>query len=78
MTDQEEYVQLVLDHMPDRLSEADIIKIMGVLITSFVEGPHDASTLLTITHGLCMQYYAETGTECMCDECVAHRKQTAH
>ena len=78
MTDEEKYLRLMLDNMPEVLSEAALIRIIGVLLTSFSDDPHAASKLLTITHKLCMQYYAASGAECMCDDCVAHRKANSH
>jgi len=78
MTEDEKYIQIMLDNMPEALSEVTIINIMGALLTSFSDDPHAASTLLTITHKMCMQYYAASGAECMCDDCVAHRKANSH
>ena len=77
------YTDRVLTDMPEYLSDAHIIRIIGTLITSYVPNTIDAARLMVVALDLAGKYHDEMSAaavddECMCADCVAHRKASSH
>jgi len=73
------FAQRIIDDMPEWMADTDTISVMALLVTSYADDPAEATHMFAVAHAAAMQtYHTEVGGECMCDECVAHRKQTAH
>lgn len=77
------YIDRVLTDMPEYLSDAHIVRIIGTLITSYVPNLPEAATLLALTLDLAGKYNDDISSaavdgECMCADCVAHRKENSH
>ena len=77
------YTDRVLTDMPEYLSDGHIVRIVGTLITSYVPSIPEAATLLALTLDLAGKYNDEMSAdavdgECMCPNCVAHRKDNSH
>ena len=74
------YADIILSGMPDALNDTTLIRIIGSLITAYKPDQAAAMELMTVIMALTENYYAaaETGGECMCADCVAHRKENSH
>ena len=87
----EAYIERVLTDTPEFLSDAHLVRIIGTLVTSYMEDTANATRLLATTLNVIDPYfgYVESGVRmvdevlaadehCMCDACVAHRKENSH
>ena len=80
------YAERVLSDMPEVLSDAHLVRIIGTLVTSYMDDTANATRLMATTLNFIDQYfdYVESGVRmgddehCMCDDCVAHRKENSH
>lgn len=70
------FIDMIRDSAPEVLSMDHIARACVGLILTYAEDHNDASVYLTEIISDLRLYY--TGGECMCDECVAHRKATAN
>lgn len=75
------YVERVLSDMPEFLSDAHIVRIIGSIVTAYVPDVIDAARLLMTTLELAAKYHDEVlaaDNDCMCTTCVRERKESAH
>ena len=70
------FIDMIRDKAPMVLSADHIARACVGLILTYAEDHNDALVYINEIISDLRLYY--TGGECMCDECVAHRKATAN
>ena len=77
--DAEQFIALVRDNVPDKMTTETIIRVVGGLITDFSEDRTDAALFLHLLTVLVLSYYDQDPSgECMCPDCTAERKANAN
>lgn len=70
------FINMIRDNAPMVLSTDHIARACVGLILTYAEDHNDALVYINEIISDLRLYY--TGGECMCDECVAHRKAVAN
>lgn len=73
--EQREYLQKMLDALPEQMTNGEIITAMGALMTSYADDLPAAAEILRHLTISAMAYYArnDAAGECQCPSCVAKR-----
>lgn len=72
-------MDLIDSNLPEELSDEAVVAICNTLISSYAPDARAAGLwVMTLAQMVADSYRADTGGECMCDNCVTERKRNAN
>lgn len=71
----EAFIQNIGDTLPDNLTNMQILRVLGTILSSYSTGPADTMAALRALSSAMIDFHAQAGHDtCDCPKCVARRK----